>query len=306
MSFTKAHDDDLLGQYLRDIGRYPLLSRDEEVRLAQEIEAGVAAEEQLHDDAAVDLLSDPEEIAKCGQRARQTFVRANLRLVVCVAKQYSGSGVPLTDIIQEGNLGLMHAVEKFDWRMGFKFSTYATWWIRQAITRGIPLLQRPIRLPQHAHDALARVRAARANLYSQLNRAPTLYELAETVDLPPVNVELVLQFDTSPLSLSDPLGADGDAIFADVIEDRSAESPFDTAVNAIVADTVEHLLSSLSERDAHILRLRFGLDDRGDKTLQQVADELGVSRERIRQIEARALKRLRECFMDDARELLAS
>jgi RNA polymerase sigma factor (sigma-70 family) len=307
MSYTRADCDDLLRIYLQDIGRYSLLSRDEEVLLAQQIEAGVIADQRLGDDGAAESrLSDLEQVAARGLRARESFVRANLRLVVSVAKQYSGSGVPLVDLIQEGNLGLMHAVEKFDWRLGFRFSTYATWWIRQSISRGIAMTRRTVRLPVHAHEALARVRAKRFDLQVALGRPPTVNELAAAVDLPVGNVERLLHFDAEDLSLFNTLDANTDQSYADVVEDRSVESPCEAAIRALLVGDVEQLLSRLLPREALVLRLRFGLDGAVERTLQQIADRLGVTRERVRQIEARAIEKLRESYGKQVGELLAS
>jgi RNA polymerase sigma factor (sigma-70 family) len=221
-------DEDLVRLYLTDIGQYPLLTKDDEVRLAQAIEAGREAEEELAKAPKGLTAAKKRELRRGvigGEQAQQTFVQSNLRLVVSIAKKYQASGLPLLDLIQEGNLGLMHAVEKFDWRKGFKFSTYATWWIRQAITRGIANTGRTIRLPVHAGDTLARVQKAQARLELKLGRPATLVELGIEVEMPEDKLVEALRFRAEPLSLSEPLREDGDAELGDVVEDRSAVSP---------------------------------------------------------------------------------
>ena len=234
---VERDEEDLVRLYLTDIGQYMLLTKDDEVRLAKQIEAGKAAIGDL--DSAKDITAARKrELRRCareGEEAERAFVQSNLRLVVSIAKKYQASGLPLLDLIQEGNLGLMHAVEKFDWRKGFKFSTYATWWIRQAITRGIANTGRTIRLPVHAGDTLARLQKARSRLELKLGRPATLSELAREVEMPEDKVTEALRFAAEPLSLSEPLREDGDAELGDVVEDRSAESPFEVAATALAA-----------------------------------------------------------------------
>ncbi len=303
-------EEDLVRLYLTDIGQYPLLTKDDEVRLAQAIEAGVAAREDNEKETAAGKLTAARkrEIRKAireGEMAERTFVQSNLRLVVSIAKKYQASGLPLLDLIQEGNLGLMHAVEKFDWRKGFKFSTYATWWIRQAITRGIANTGRTIRLPVHAGDTLARLQKARARLELKLGRPATLSELAAEVEMEESKVIEALRFAAEPLSLSEPLREDGDAELGDVVEDRSAESPFEVAATSLLPEEIARLLAPLDEREREILRLRFGLDRGEPRTLEEVGEYFNLTRERIRQIEARAMSKLRHPSSDTgARDLL--
>lgn len=301
-------DEDLVRLYLTDIGQYVLLTKDDEVRLAKEIEEGKAAEKQLEKSTRMGAPRKRElrKVQRLGTRAERQFVQSNLRLVVSIAKKYQASGLPLLDLIQEGNLGLMHAVEKFDWRKGFKFSTYATWWIRQAITRGIANTGRTIRLPVHAGDTLARLQKARSRLELKFGRPATLAELSAEVDMPEDKVTEALRFANEPLSLSEPLREDGDAELGDVVEDRSVESPFEVAATAMLPDEIHRLLAPLDPREREILALRFGLDRGEPRTLEEVGEAFNLTRERIRQIEARAMSKLRHPSSDTgARDLLS-
>lgn len=305
---VERDEEDLVRLYLTDIGQYPLLTKEDEVRLAQKIENGVEAREKLStsEELTAKEKSDLKRLERNGARAEKKFVQSNLRLVVSIAKKYQASGLPLLDLIQEGNLGLMHAVEKFDWRKGFKFSTYATWWIRQAITRGIANTGRTIRLPVHAGDTLARLQKARTRLELKYGRPATMTELAADVEMPEEKITEALRFANEPLSLSEPLREDGDAELGDVVEDRGAASPFEVAATSLLPDEIARLLAPLDEREREILKLRFGLDRGEPRTLEEVGEHFNLTRERIRQIEARAMSKLRHPSSDTgARDLLA-
>lgn len=306
---VSREDEDLVRLYLTDIGRHPLLTKDDEARLGQAIEQGVAAREQLEAGGQALTASEKRELKKlikAGAQAKDQFVKSNLRLVVSVAKKYQASGLPLLDLVQEGNLGLIHAVDKFDWRKGFKFSTYATWWIRQAITRGISNTGRTIRLPVHAGDTLNRVQKMRSSLELKQGRAPTTKQLAEALEMPEDKVIEALRYASDPLSLSEPLREDGDAELGDLVPDADAMSPFDAAAAALLPEELAKLLSPLDDREREILALRFGLDRGEPRTLEEVGDHFRLTRERIRQIESRAISKLRHPSADiGARELIA-
>ncbi|HVM02910.1 MAG TPA: sigma-70 family RNA polymerase sigma factor [Acidimicrobiales bacterium] len=303
--------EDLVRLYLNEIGRYPLLTKSDEERLGRAVEEGQAAAAEL---AAAAAGGTPLPAARrrhlravvaAGERATTEFCQANLRLVVSIAKRYQASGLPLLDLVQEGNLGLLHAVEKFDYKKGFKFSTYATWWIRQAITRGIANSARTIRLPVHAGDLVNRVHRAQARLESHLGRRPTLEELGDDLDLSAERVAEVLSMATEPISISAPLGDDGEGELGDVIEDAGAASPLDQVLADAVPGELARLLAVLDEREREILRLRYGLDQGQPRTLDEVGERMHLTRERIRQIESRALCKLRHPSLDTgARELL--
>ncbi len=301
-------DEDLVRLYLRDIGRHPLLTKEDEVALARQIEDGAAARATL---AAPGHITPAEKATlrrrvKRADEAQRRFVQSNLRLVVSIAKKYQASGLPLLDLVQEGNLGLIHAVEKFDWRKGFKFSTYATWWIRQAITRGIANTGRTIRIPVHAGDMLARLQKTRIRFEAQHGRMPTDEELAELADMPVPKVREALRFAAEPVSLSEPLREEGDAELGDVVEDTGARSPFEVAADAMLPAEVARMLETLDVREREVLRLRYGLDRGEPRTLEEVGQAFGLTRERIRQIEARAMSKLRHPSIESgARDLLA-
>ena len=288
-------EEDLVRLYLNDVGKHALLSKADETRLAQTVEAGRDARAEL---SASGVLTPSRQrqlrrLVRHGDEATETFVTANLRLVVSIAKRYQAADLPLLDLVQEGNLGLIHAVEKFDWRKGFKFSTYATWWIRQAITRGIANTGRTVRLPVHAGDLLNRVTKARGRLEAKLGRRPSVAELAEDLDVDEHKVAEILRYVAEPISLSQPLRTDSDAELGDVVEDRSAVSPFDAAAASLLSGEVAKLLVVLDDRERTILQLRFGLDRGEPRTLDEVSAHFNLTRERIRQIEARAMSKLR-------------
>jgi RNA polymerase sigma factor (sigma-70 family) len=290
-------DDDLVRLYLREVGRFALLSKAEECCLAQRIEAAKQASRDLRDPTLVRTASERRRlrrIVRAGEDAHDTFVLANLRLVVSIAKKYQASGLSLLDLVQEGNLGLMHAVEKFEWQRGFKFSTYATWWIRQAITRGIANTGRTIRLPVHTNDLLLRIRHARAELEAQLQRLPTDAELARALDTSEVRVAECSRVAAVPVSLSEPLAADrADSEVGDIVADPAAVSPLDAAILAVLPRDVLALLGALDDRERLIITLRYGLDRGEPRTLEEVGAHFHLTRERIRQLEARAMAKLR-------------
>jgi RNA polymerase sigma factor (sigma-70 family) len=305
-------DEDLVRLYLGDIGQHALLTKDDEARLARAIEDGNVARTALdRADASGKRLTPRERrdlrgAIRHGDDATQQFIQANLRLVVSIAKRYQASGLPLLDLVQEGNLGLMHAVEKFDWRKGFKFSTYATWWIRQAITRGIANTGRTIRLPVHAGDLLTQLQRTRGRMETELGRPPSVAELCEELDVDEDRVIETLRYAIDPLSLSEPLSEDGDAELGDLVEDLGAASPLEEAAAALLASEVERLLENLDAREREILALRYGLDRGEPRTLEEVGMHFSLTRERIRQIEARAMSKLRHPSSDSgARDLLA-
>jgi RNA polymerase primary sigma factor len=284
---------DTVRMYLREIGRVDLLTPDDERRLAQAIEEGNQAALQLDKPTDVTEHRQLMRTVQTGQRAKSELIQANLRLVVSIAKRYSGRGMLFLDLIQEGNLGLMRAVDKFDHTKGFKFSTYATWWIRQAITRSIADQARTIRIPVHMVESMNRVLRMQRQMHQELEREPTLDELAERCGLPPDRIREILRISLDPLSLDSPVGEEDDSNLTDFIEDLTVDAPADMATKRMLAQAVEEALGELTDREQEIVRMRFGLDDGQARTLEDVGKEFGVTRERIRQIEAKTLAKLR-------------
>ncbi len=288
---------DPVKDYLKQIGKVPLLNAAEEVELAMRIEAGLFAEEKLSHMTAAEKSSqlglDLQWVARDGQRAKSHLLGANLRLVVSLAKRYTGRGMQFLDLIQEGNLGLIRAVEKFDYTKGFKFSTYATWWIRQAITRAMADQARTIRIPVHMVEVINKLARVQRQMLQDLGREPTPEELSRELDMTPEKVVEVQKYGREPISLHTPLGEDGDSEFGDLIEDTDAVVPADAVGFTMLQRQLEALLDSLSEREAGVIRMRFGLGDGQPKTLDQIGDTFGVTRERIRQIESKTMAKLR-------------
>lgn len=288
---------DPVKDYLKQIGKVPLLNAAEEVELAMRIEAGLFAEEKLSHMSPAEksgqLGLDLQWVARDGQRAKSHLLGANLRLVVSLAKRYTGRGMQFLDLIQEGNLGLIRAVEKFDYTKGFKFSTYATWWIRQAITRAMADQARTIRIPVHMVEVINKLARVQRQMLQDLGREPTPEELSRELDMTPEKVIEVQKYGREPISLHTPLGEDGDSEFGDLIEDTEAVVPADAVGFTMLQRQLESLLDSLSEREAGVIRMRFGLGDGQPKTLDQIGDTFGVTRERIRQIESKTMAKLR-------------
>ncbi|MGY3129098.1 RNA polymerase primary sigma factor [Agrococcus sp. UYP33] len=286
---------DPVKDYLKQIGKVALLNAEQEVDLAMRIEAGLFAEEKLSMEPNLDwqMKRDLTRIARDGQRAKSHLLGANLRLVVSLAKRYTGRGMQFLDLIQEGNLGLIRAVEKFDYTKGFKFSTYATWWIRQAITRAMADQARTIRIPVHMVEVINKLARVQRQMLQDLGREPSPEELARELDMTPEKVIEVQKYGREPISLHTPLGEDGDSEFGDLIEDTEAVVPADAVGFTMLQRQLESLLDSLSEREAGVIRMRFGLGDGMPKTLDQIGDTFGVTRERIRQIESKTMAKLR-------------
>ena len=287
--------DDSISLYLKEIGRIPLLTAEQEVELAKRMEAGRKAKRRLQHSRR---LSEEERrrlqaIVRDGEAAQEHLIKANSRLVVSVAKKYVGRGVPFLDLIQEGNIGLIRAVKKFDYHRGYKFSTYATWWIRQAVTRAIADQGRTIRVPVHMYEQINRLARVSRQLVQELGRDPTVEEIAEELGVSPKKVERTSKVSQRPLSLEMPVGEEDDSFLGDFIEDSDAPSPTDQASLQLLRDQIEEIFVSLTPREVRILQLRFGLVDGYSYTLEEVGKKFGVTRERIRQIEAQALGRLR-------------
>ena len=286
---------DPVKDYLKQIGKVALLNAELEVELAKRIEAGLFAEEKLAGKRQLskDLERDLRWVVKDGQKAKSHLLEANLRLVVSLAKRYTGRGMQFLDLIQEGNLGLIRAVEKFDYTKGYKFSTYATWWIRQAITRAMADQARTIRIPVHMVEVINKLARVQRQLLQDLGREPTPEELARELDMTPEKVVEVQKYGREPISLSTPLGEDGDSEFGDLIEDTEAVVPADAVGFTMLQRELERILGSLHPREAGVIKSRFGLGDGVHKTLDQIGEEFGVTRERIRQIESKTMSKLR-------------
>jgi RNA polymerase primary sigma factor len=284
---------DTVGLYLKEMARVPLLTTEEEVNLAIRLEAGLAAEKKLHKYPGSKRTLEWRLMAQDGINAREHLIKANTRLVVSIAKKYMCRGVPFLDLIQEGNLGLMKAVEKFDYRRGFRFSTYATWWIRQTITRAIADQGRTIRVPVHMSDRIRRLYRVVRQLEQEYGRKPTAEEIATEMDMDPRKVQWMLRVSWQPLSLEHPVGEDDDSELGNFIENDSMPTPAQSAETNLIRDKIEEVLATLTPREARILRLRFGLQNGRAYTLEEVGQKFGLTRERIRQIEGRALRRLR-------------
>lgn len=286
---------DPVKDYLKQIGKVPLLNAEMEVELAKRIEAGLFAEEMLNEGGKMDkkTRADMEWIARDGRRAKNHLLEANLRLVVSLAKRYTGRGMLFLDLIQEGNLGLIRAVEKFDYTKGYKFSTYATWWIRQAITRAMADQARTIRIPVHMVEVINKLARVQRQMLQDLGREPTPEELAMELDMTPEKVVEVQKYGREPISLHTPLGEEGDSEFGDLIEDSEAIVPSDAVSFTLLQEQLESVLDTLSDREAGVVRMRFGLTDGQPKTLDEIGKVYGVTRERIRQIESKTMSKLR-------------
>jgi RNA polymerase primary sigma factor len=293
---------DPVKDYLKQIGKVRLLNAGQEVELAKRIEAGLFAEQKLAEGArtlSTDARIDLEQVAEDGTRAKNHLLEANLRLVVSLAKRYTGRGMLFLDLIQEGNLGLIRAVEKFDYTKGYKFSTYATWWIRQAITRAMADQARTIRLPVHMAEVISKLARAQRQLLQDLGREPTPAELAAGLDMTPEKVIEVQKYGREPISLHTPLGEDGDSEFGDLIEDSEAIQPGEAVSFTLLQEQLHSVLDTLSEREAGVVSMRFGLTDGQPKTLDEIGKAYGVTRERIRQIETKTMSKLRHPSRSD-------
>jgi RNA polymerase primary sigma factor len=286
---------DPVRMYLKEIGKVPLLTAAQEVSLAKRIEAGLDSQEQI--DASTGLSDEQrasmDAVVRDGELAKAQLTEANLRLVVSIAKRYVGRGMALLDLVQEGNLGLIRAVEKFDYTKGFKFSTYATWWIRQAITRAIADQARTIRIPVHMVETMNKVQRVQRQMLQELGREPTVDELAAKVEMTADRVREIQRLGQEPLSLETPVGEEDDSYLSDFVEDPNATAPATAAARALLTEALEEALEELNDRERQVVRLRFGLDDGQVRTLEEVGKEFGVTRERIRQIESKTLAKLR-------------
>lgn len=288
--------DDVVGLYLKEAGRVPLLTAEEEVSLAKRMEAGKLASEQLRESRrylSTDDIHELEVIIDDGEAAQEHLVRANSRLVISVAKKYIGRGVHFLDLIQEGNIGLIRAARKFEYRRGHKFSTYATWWIRQAVSRAVADQGRTIRVPVHMGDQINRLRRVSTRLTQELGREPSTEEMADAMETTPDKIRNLIEISRRPISLETPIEEDADSEFGDFIEDKSSPEPNEVVTQNLLREHLAQVLARLPEREAHILQLRYGLLDGETHTLEEVGKQIGVTRERVRQLEAQALNRLR-------------
>ncbi|MYV47815.1 RNA polymerase sigma factor [Streptomyces sp. SID2888] len=304
---TGGPSSDLFRQYLREIGRIPLLTAAEEVDLARRVEAGLFAEEKLGSTPDLDtrLALDLDRLVVMGRMAKRRLIEANLRLVVSVAKRYVGRGLTMLDLVQEGNLGLIRAVEKFDYARGYKFSTYATWWIRQAMSRALADQARTIRVPVHVVELINRVIRVQRRMLQERGREPTPEEVADHLDLPVERIGEVLRLAQEPVSLHAPVGEEDDVALGDLIEDGDATSPVESASFLLLREHLEAVLSTLGERERKVVQLRYGLADGRPRTLEEIGGIFGVTRERIRQIESKTLNKLRDhAFADQLRGYL--
>ncbi|MFI1253698.1 RNA polymerase sigma factor [Streptomyces netropsis] len=304
---TGGPSSDLFRQYLREIGRIPLLSAAEEVELARRVEAGLFAEEKLGSTPDLDsqLALDLDRLVVLGRMAKRRLIEANLRLVVSVAKRYIGRGLTMLDLVQEGNLGLIRAVEKFDYARGYKFSTYATWWIRQAMSRALADQARTIRVPVHVVELINRVVRVQRRMLQERGYEPTAEEVAAYLDLSEERVSEVLRLAQEPVSLHAPVGEEDDVALGDLIEDGDAASPVESAAFLLLREHLEAVLSTLGERERKVVQLRYGLVDGRPRTLEEIGRIFGVTRERIRQIESKTLNKLRDhAFADQLRGYL--
>jgi RNA polymerase primary sigma factor len=299
---------DLVRHYLREIGRVPLLTALQEVELARRVEAGIFAEEKLSEGSGLPagLRAELELVARDGARAKRQLIEANLRLVVSIAKRYAGRGLPFLDLVQEGNLGLIRAVEKFDYTKGYKFSTYATWWIRQAITRALADQARTVRVPVHVVEMINKIVRMQRHLLQEQGREPTPDEVAQRLDLAPDRVREVLRLAQDPVSIHTPVGETEDSELGDLIEDVDAVSPEEAASFSLLRQHLDAVLETLGEREKRVVQLRYGLADGEMHTLEEVGQVFGVTRERVRQIEAKTLAKLRHrSYIDQLRDYLA-
>ncbi|MBB3076909.1 RNA polymerase sigma factor [Streptomyces violarus] len=304
---TGSPSSDLFRQYLREIGRIPLLTAAEEVELARRVEAGLFAEEKLSNAPDLDsqLALDLDRLVVMGRVAKRRLIEANLRLVVSVAKRYVGRGLTMLDLVQEGNLGLIRAVEKFDYARGYKFSTYATWWIRQAMSRALADQARTIRVPVHVVELINRVVRVQRRMLQERGYEPTPEEVAAHLDLAPERVSEVLRLAQEPVSLHAPVGEEDEVALGDLIEDGDATSPVESAAFLLLREHLEAVLSTLGERERKVVQLRYGLADGRPRTLEEIGRIFGVTRERIRQIESKTLNKLRDhAFADQLRGYL--